>query len=56
MNKAGRKGASNRGRGRGRLAPGMRPVDEQTRIDIASALASFRASDAQGMVLVYLLV
>lgn len=34
------------GGGRGRLAPGMRPVDESTRIDIATTLADFQASDA----------
>jgi len=38
------RGGGRRGRG-GRLAPGMRPVDESTRIDIASALADFQASD-----------
>jgi HrpA-like RNA helicase len=38
------RGGGRGGRG-GRFAPGMRPVDESTRIDIASALADFQASD-----------
>lgn len=33
----------------GRIAAGLRPVDEQTRIDIAATLVEFRASDATGM-------
>lgn len=32
--------------GRNRIAPGMRPVDEATRIDISAALANFQSSDA----------
>jgi hypothetical protein len=37
------------GRGRGRMAAGMRPVSEGTRIDIAAALEEFQASDAKRM-------
>ena len=41
----GRGGRGGRGRG-GRITPGMRPVDEATRIDISAALAEFQASEA----------
>ena len=37
-----------RGRGRGRLAPGQRPVSEGSRIGIADQLADFQASDETG--------
>jgi hypothetical protein len=32
----------------GRMAPGARPVDESTRIDIAAIMSQFQASDEQG--------
>lgn len=38
-----------RGREGGRIAPGARPVDEGTRIDISKILSDFQASDEQGM-------
>ena len=36
-----------RGRG-GRIAPGMRPVDETTRIDIAKLISDFQAGNEDG--------
>ena len=40
-------GGGRRGGRGGRLAPGMRPVDEATRIDIAQTLLDFQLSDAR---------
>ena len=37
-----------RGRGGGRIAPGSRPVDESTRIDISKVLSDFQVSEEQG--------
>lgn len=37
-----------RGRGRGRLAPGSRPVTESTRIDISAQIEAFQRSDETG--------
>jgi len=37
-----------RGRG-GRIAPGMRPVDETTRIDIGKIISDFQAGNDEGM-------
>lgn len=36
------------GRGRGGMKAGLRPVDEQTRIDITRELETFQQSDATG--------
>lgn len=51
--RGGRSQGDGRGRGRGReggrIAPGSRPVDEGTRIDISKILSDFQASDEQGM-------
>jgi ATP-dependent RNA helicase DHX36 len=41
-----RKATANEPSGRNRIAPGKRPVDEATRIDISAALAQFQSSDA----------
>ena len=48
MSGRGERGRWGGGRGRrgGRIAAGMRPVDEATRIDITAAIAEFQASDA----------
>jgi hypothetical protein len=42
-------GRGGRGRGRGgRIAPGMRPVSEEMRIDIAGMVEAFQRSDENG--------
>ena len=43
-------GRNGRGRGRGGIAPGMRPVSEESRISIADQMEKFRESTDSGMV------
>lgn len=53
------RGGGGRGRGSrggGRLAPGLRPVEEGTRISIAEVLDNFRRSDDKGVWIVGVVV